>query len=31
MVIPIHAEFSEEFKKMHKKVKIVEKGETLNF
>ena len=31
MVIPIHTEFPEEFKKMHKKVKIVEKGETLNF
>jgi ribonuclease J len=31
MVIPVHTEFPEEFKKMHKNVKIVEKGETLNF
>jgi len=31
IVIPIHTEFPEEFKKMHKKVKIVEKGETLSF
>ena len=31
MVIPVHTEFPEEFKKMHKKVKIVEKGKTLNF
>jgi len=30
MIIPVHTEFPEEFKKMHKKVKIVEKGETLN-
>lgn len=29
MVIPIHTEFPEEFKKMHRKVKIVEKGETI--
>ena len=27
MVIPIHTEFSEEFKKMHKNVKIVQKNE----
>jgi len=31
IVIPIHTEFPEEFKKIHKKVKIVEKGETLSF
>jgi ribonuclease J len=31
IVIPIHTEFPEEFKKMHKRIKIVEKEETLNF
>ncbi len=31
ILIPVHAEFPEEFKKMHKKVMIVKKGESLEF
>ena len=31
VLIPVHAEFPEEFKKMHKKVILVKKGESLEF